>query len=77
MKERSFIAELENRAALQKKLVSTEIMPNWAKGVGNWLAINPWRVMVPIAVVIYIVIRLVGGVSFREFILGLFGGFAR
>jgi hypothetical protein len=77
MKESSFIAELEKRAALQKKLVNTEIIPGWARGIGNWLATNPWRVLVPIAVIMYIGIRLVGGVGYREFILGLFGGFAR
>ena len=75
MKESSFIAELENRAQLQKKLVNTEIIPDWAKGVGDWLATNPWRVVVPVAVIIYMFIRLVGGAGYREFILGLFGGF--
>lgn len=77
MKESSFIAELEKRAEVQKKLVNTEIIPNWARGMGDWLATNPWRVVVPIAVIVYVIIRFVGGVEYREFILGLFGGFAR
>jgi hypothetical protein len=77
MKESNFIAELEKRAQLQKKLVNTEIIPGWAKGMGNWLATNPWRVVMPIAVVVYLVLRVIGGVGYREFILGLFGGFAR
>ncbi len=77
MKESSFIAELEKRAELQKKLVNTEIIPDWARGMGNWLATNPWRVVVPIAVIVYLLVRLMGGVPYREFVLGLFGGFAR
>jgi hypothetical protein len=77
MKESSFILELEKRAQLQKKLVTTEIIPDWARGIGDWLATNPWRVVVPVAVVVYMVVRLLGGVGYREFILGLFGGFAR
>lgn len=77
MKESSFIAELENRAELQKKLISTEIIPGWARGIGDWLATNPWRVVVPIAVILYISIRVIGGVEYREFILGLYGGFDR
>lgn len=75
MRESSFIAELEKRAELQKKLVNTEIIPDWARGMGNWLATNPWRVVVPVAVMVYLLIRLIGGVDYREFILGLFGGF--
>lgn len=75
MRESSFIAELEKRAELQKKLVNTEIIPDWARGMGNWLATNPWRVVVPVAVIVYLFIRLIGGVEYREFILGLFGGF--
>ncbi len=77
MKESSFIAALEKRAELQKKLINTEIIPDWAKGMGNWLATNPWRVVVPVAVIVYLLVRLMGGVGYREFILGLFGGFAR
>lgn len=77
MKESSFIAELEKRATIQKKLVNTEIIPNWAKGIGVWLATNPWRVVMPIAVIVYMVLRIIGGIGYREFILGLFGGFAR
>lgn len=77
MKELNFIAELEKRASTQKKLAETELIPSWAKGVGDWLVINPWRVVVPIAVVVYLIIRAVNGVEYREFILGLFGGFSR
>ena len=75
MKESSFIAELEKRAESQKRLVNTEIIPDWARGMGDWLVINPWRVVVPIAVILYVLIRVLGGVGYREFILGLFGGF--
>ncbi len=77
MKESSFITELEKRAESQRKLVNTEIIPDWARGMGDWLATNPWRVVVPVAVIVYVVVRLIVGVEYREFILGLFGGFAR
>lgn len=77
MKESSFITELEKRAESQRKLVNTEIIPDWARGMGAWLATNPWRVVVPVAVIVYVVARLIVGVEYREFILGLFGGFAR
>lgn len=73
--ERSFIQELEGRAVEQQKLVQTELIPEWARGLGNWLAVNPWRVLVPIAGMGYAVWRIGYGIPFREFILGLFGGF--
>lgn len=73
--ERDFLKELEEKASEQQRLVKTEMIPNWAKGIGDWLVINPWRVLIPLAGMCYIVIRMMYGVQFREFILGLFGGF--
>lgn len=75
--ERSFVAELEQKAREQRKLAETELVPGWAKGLGNWLAVHPWRVILPLAVMIYGLWRMVNGSGVREFILGLFGGFAR
>lgn len=76
MKEVDFLTELENKAKEQKNLVKTEIMPEWAKGIGGWLTVNPWRVIVPLSVIGYLTFRTVGGIGLREFVLGLFGGFA-
>ncbi len=73
--EADFIKELENRAKAQQVLAETEIIPSWAKGIGGWLAVNPWRVLVPVAGVIYIALRILYGTDIREFILGLFGGY--
>lgn len=73
--ESRFIEELENIAREQQKLVKTELIPEWAKGLGDWLAVNPWRVLIPIASIGYVVWRIGYGAPFREFILGLFGGF--
>lgn len=73
--ERDFLKELEEKASEQQKLANTEMIPSWAKGLGDWLAVNPWRVLVPIAGIMYFVLRLTYGEQYREFILGLFGGF--
>lgn len=75
MKEIGFIGELEKRAELQKKLVETEMMPEWAKGIGDWFVVHPWRVIVPISILGYVLLRIMGGSSLAEFVLGLFGGF--
>lgn len=75
--EASFIKLLESRAKAQGKLVETEMIPEWAKGLGDWLATNPWRVIVPISGIAYGLLRTAYGINYREFILGLFGGFVR
>lgn len=75
--ENKFLAELEEKARFQRKLAETQLIPDWARGIGSWLAVNPWRVLVPSAAILYTIIRVVFGVQYREFVLGLFGGFAR
>lgn len=75
--EHDFLKELELKAKEQRLIVKTEMIPGWAKGMGDWLVVNPWRVLVPVAAISYLVIRMIYGLEFREFILGLFGGFAR
>ncbi len=75
--EASFIAELEKKAKEQHKLVETQIIPDWARGIGDWLAVNPWRVLIPLACTFYFFARVFSGTEYREFILGLFGGFVR
>ena len=74
MKELEFVKVLEKRASLERKLLETEVMPGWAKRLGDWLVVNPWRMLVPIAGIGYLVVRSWLGVGFREWILGLFGG---
>lgn len=73
--ESSFVAELEKKAKEQHKLVSTQMIPDWARDIGLWLAVNPWRVLVPLSGIMYFVLRISYGAQYREFILGLFGGF--
>ncbi len=73
--EISFIKELEEKAKDQQKLVETELVPDWAKNIGVWLGVNPWRVIVPMSAIIYFAMRLSYGSSFSEFVLELFGGF--
>lgn len=73
--EREFLQELEKRAKVEHKLLETEVMPAWAKRLGDWLVVDPWRVIVPLAGVTYYALRITLGTGFREFVLGLFGGF--
>ena len=73
--ERQFLEELERKSREEARLSGTEVLPSWAKGLGEWLVVNPWRVLVPVACIGYTVCRIVYGIPFRDMILGLFGGF--
>jgi hypothetical protein len=74
--ESLFLQELEKKAMEQRKIVETEILPSWAKGVGEWLVVHPWRLVMPMALLAYGVWRMVYGEEVREIVLGLFGGFS-
>lgn len=73
--EAKFLEDLEKRARVQKNLVGTEILPEWAVSVGEWLVVNPWRLLAPLACMLYIVLRFVYGEGWREIVLAIFGGF--
>lgn len=74
--ETEFLKAIEKKAVEERRIIDTELMPSWARGVGEWLVVNPWRVMVPLSMLVYGLWRMVYGVDARELILGLFGGFS-
>ena len=75
LREKSFIVSLEARAAQQRRLAQTEVMPRPLAGIGEWLAVNPWRVLIPVACILYLLMRVVFGTPFRELTLRVFGGY--
>jgi len=75
--ESDFLLKLEQRAEEQKRIVKTEILPRWAVGIGEWLVVNPWRMLAPLALLAYGIWRMAYGVNAREIILGIFGGFGK
>ncbi len=75
MKEREFLKLLEARAEEVRQLRETGILPDWAGFLGEWLGVNPWRVIGLVAVVVYVGLRLVLGEGFREGVLKIFGGY--
>ncbi len=74
-RESEFLEILEKKAKEQRRLVASQILPPWAAGLGVWLAVNPWRVLAPVAGFLYVLLRAAMGVGFRDFVLGIFGGF--
>lgn len=71
--EREFLEVLERKAQEQRRLVGSEILPEWASRLGIWLGVNPWRVIVPLSFFIALSLYGVWGERFLEFSLFLFG----
>ncbi len=75
MKETDFIDLLVKKAKENERLVKSGVLPEWAAFLGEWLGVNPWRVIGLAAIVVYVGLRLVLGEGFREGVLKIFGGF--
>lgn len=73
--EGQFLQLLEQRAREEKAIVASGILPSWAAQLGEWLGINPWRMLVPLSIAVYLVMRVFLGEVVVELVLALFGGF--
>ncbi len=76
MTESEFIKKLEARAQEQRKIVETEILPDWAREAGEWLVVHPWRLLVPLSIILYALGRMVYGEMMTKLVLAIFGGFS-
>ena len=74
LKEDEFLDILRKKAAEQRAVIDSGILPEWASFVGVWFGVNPWRVLCVLSVFVYLFCRFLFGMGFREFILRLFGG---
>lgn len=74
--EREFLEVLESKAQKQRRVVESGILPSWASAFGNWMGFNPWRLIIPMSFVFYVLLRILFGMYFRELMLGVFGGFS-
>jgi len=73
MNEREFIRKLQERAKEQEKLIKSMPMPRVFSSVSLWFGNHPWRILVPIAIILTIAFHLAYGKPYDEFILKLFG----
>jgi hypothetical protein len=73
MNEREFIRKLQERAKEQEKLINGMPMPKVFSSVSFWFGDHPWRILVPLAIILTIVFHLAIGKPYDEFVLKLFG----
>ena len=73
MNEREFIKKLQERAREQEKLIKSMPMPRVFSSVSFWFGNHPWRILVPIAIILTLIFHLAYGKPYDDFILKLFG----
>ena len=74
-----FFGELRRRLKENRRLYRDEspfsvLDTPWARFVAPWLGTNPWKVMVPTALILTLVLRLIFGREFSEAVLRVLGG---
>ena len=73
MNEREFLLELQSRAREQHKVMNDMPFPKFFTWVSEWLGNHPWRYLIPLALLLTILFRLLFGQSYDNWILDIFG----
>lgn len=74
MNEPEFLQTLEERAREQEKIIKTSSPLHIYATVSLWFGKHPWRILIPFAFLISLILRLIFGQEFFATILGIFGG---
>mgnify|MGYP001572416445 CR=1 FL=1 len=73
MNEREFLKILEERAREQEKIINGMVLPKIFTSVSFWLGRHPWRILIPVSIVITLMLHWVIGKRYDELILKIFG----
>jgi len=75
MNEAEFISKLQRRAVEQEKIVRDMPFSKVFSAVSLWLGHHPYRILVPLAFIITILLRGVFGETYTNYVLLLFRWF--
>ena len=73
MNEHAFIQQLQQRAKEQEKLIHDMPMHKVFASISFWFGNHPWRILVPLAIILTIILHLFFGKPYDDFILKIFG----
>lgn len=73
MNEHEFIKTLQERAKEQEKLIRDMPMHRVFYSISFWFGNHPWRILVPLAIIITLALRLIYGKPYDDFVLNIFG----
>ncbi len=74
MNEREFITELQKRAKEQELVIKAMPFPKVFGAASVWLGVHPWRFLIPLAFLISIILRLIFGPFYTDFVLSILRG---
>jgi len=75
MNERDFLIELEKRAEEQESIMKKMPLSKAFLTTSVWLGQHPWRILIPLSIILTLFFRSTLGTRYYELILKLFGGF--
>ncbi len=73
MNEREFIKTLQERAREQEKLITSMPLPKVFSSVSLWFGNHPWRIVIPFALILTLILRAIFGPPYDDVILAVFG----
>jgi hypothetical protein len=73
MNEHDFIENLKKKAKDQEKIIKNTPFPKIFMLVSFWLGNHPWKILIPLSILLTILFHLVLGRRYDEFVLKIFG----
>jgi len=73
MNEREFIKTLEERAKEQEKIINGAVLPQVFITISFWLGNHPWKIIIPLSIILTSIFHGILGKRYDEFILKIFG----
>ena len=73
MNEREFIKTLEERAKEQEKIIKGMVLPKMFTSVSFWLGNHPWKIIIPLSIILTLIFHGILGKRYDELILKIFG----
>lgn len=72
MNEAEFIQKLQERAQQQEKIIKDMPFSKVFSKVSLWLGHHPWRILVPLAILLTLLFRVILGGKYTDFVLSIF-----
>ena len=73
MNEYEFLEQLKERANEQEKLMRGMLMPKLFLAISLWLGNHPWRILIPVSIILTLIFQAILGKKYYELILKIFG----
>lgn len=74
MNENDFLLKLQLRAAEQEKVMNNMPFAKLFTTTSVWLGTHPWRLLIPLAFIVTVILQLLFGSHFDYVVLRILGG---